>query len=146
MVNRKGQKRNFKELSYRQLQRHNSENRNKLKKEDQKWLRDNGFKNVGWENVINLYQKIEEFLNKYRFEDMSLEALFLEADRIGNKYLSPQEIEEFNRQLSKEITDIGALIDEQFPDTEIEVVDYSKKTAPKEQKRRNQKTYRTTKL
>lgn len=125
MARKKGQKRDFKGMSYSQLQRHNSENRSKLKKEDQKWLKDNGFKNVGWENVVNLHQKNEELLDKYRFDDMSLEDLFLEADRIGNKYLTSQEIAEFNQQLSKEVTEIGELIDEQFPDTEIEVIDYS---------------------
>jgi hypothetical protein len=145
MATQKSQKRNFNGLSYSQVQRTNSDNRSKLKKEDQKWLKDNGYKNVGWNNVINLYQKIEEILDPSRFEEMSLEELFLEADRVGNKYLTPEEIATFNQQLSKEAAEIGELIDQQFPDTEIEVVDYGK-TPRKSQKKRNQKTYRTAKL
>jgi hypothetical protein len=145
MATQKSQKRNFNGLSYSQVQRANSDNRGKLKKEDQKWLKDNGYKNVGWNNVISLYQKIEEILDQSRFEEMSLEELFLEADRVGNKYLTPEEIATFNQQLSKEAAEIGELIDQQFPDTEIEVVDYGK-TPRKSQKKRNQKTYRTAKL
>lgn len=145
MATRKSQKRNFNGMSYGEVQRTNSENRSKLKREDQKWLKDNGYKNVGWNNVINLYQKIEELLEQSRFEEMSLEELFLEADRVGNKYLTPEEIAAFNQQLSKEAAEIGDLIDQQFPDTEIEVIDYSK-TPQKSQKKRNQKTYRTAKL
>lgn len=146
MARKRSQKRNFNGMSYVEVQRINSEKRNQLKKEEQKWLKENGFKNVGWDNVITLYQKIEELLDKSRFEDMSLEDLFLEADRVGNKYLTPEEINEFNQQLAKEVAEIGDLIDQQFPDTEIEVVDYSSKTSKKPQKRRNQKIYRTARL
>ncbi|MUG96650.1 hypothetical protein F7734_31650 [Scytonema sp. UIC 10036] len=77
---------------------------------------------------------------------MTLEELFLEADRIGNKYLTPNEIEEFNQQLSKEVAEIGDLIEQQFPDTEIEIIDYSNTITKKSRQQRNQKTYRTTKL
>lgn len=133
-------------MSYGEVQRMNSKNRSKLMKEDQKWLKDNGYKNVGWENVINLYKKIEEFLDKSRFVDMSLEELFLEADRIGNKYLTPNEIEDFNQQLSQEVNEIAEIIEQQFPDTEIEIIDYSQKTNKRTQKKSNQKTYRTTKI
>jgi len=146
MASKKSQKRDFNGMSYGEVQCANSKNRSKLKKKDQKWLKDNGYKNVGWDNVITLYRKVEEFLDKSRFEDMSLEELFLEADRIGNKYLTSEEIKEFNQQLSKEVAEIGELVDKQFPDTEIEVIDFSHKTAQKPQKKRNQKTYRTTKL
>lgn len=131
MASKKSQKRNFNGMSYGEVQRANSENRSKLKKEDQKWLKDSGYKNVGWDNVITLYRKVEELLDKFPFEDMSLEELFLEADRIGNKYLTPEEIEEFNQQLSQEVTEIGELVDKQFPDTEMEVIDFSQKTAKK---------------
>ncbi|NJL41857.1 MAG: hypothetical protein HC899_38205 [Leptolyngbyaceae cyanobacterium SM1_4_3] len=74
---------------------------------------------------------------------MSLEELFLEADRIGNKYLDSEELSESQQQLAQEVAEIGELIDQQFPDTEIEIIDYSQKT---QQKKRNQKNYRTTKL
>lgn len=60
MANQKSPKRTFKEMSYREVQRTNSENRSKLKKESQQWLKDNGYKNLGWDKVIDLYQKIEE--------------------------------------------------------------------------------------
>jgi hypothetical protein len=146
MASKKSQPRTFNSMTYGQLQRSNSKNRDKLKPEDKKWLKQNGYRNVGWENAIKLYQQIEEILGKYQFEDMSLEELFLEADRIGNKYLSNQEIEEYNQQLSKEVTEIGELIDQQFPDTEVEVIDYSQKPSQKSQKQRDRKTYRTTKF
>ncbi|KYC44241.1 hypothetical protein WA1_02900 [Scytonema hofmannii PCC 7110] len=77
---------------------------------------------------------------------MTLEELFLEADRIGNKYLTRNDIEEFNQQFSKEVAEIGDLIEQQFPDTEIEVIDYSNTITKKSRQKRNQKTYRTTKL
>ncbi|MHC5823790.1 MAG: hypothetical protein ACYT04_50140, partial [Nostoc sp.] len=64
-----------------------------------------------------LYQKIEEFLNKYHIDDLTLEELFLEVDRIGNKYLTIQEIENFNQSFSKEVNEIAEEIDKQFPDT-----------------------------
>lgn len=50
---------------------------------------------------------------------MSLEELFLEADRIGNKYSIYQKKEEFNQQLAKEIAEISELTDQQFPDVEL---------------------------
>lgn len=146
MASKKSQPKTFNGMSYSKLQRANSKNRDKLKPEDKKWLKENGYRNVGWENTIKLYQQIEEILGKYQFEDMSLEELFLEADRIGNKYLDAQEIEEYNQQLSQEVAEIGELIDQQFPDTEVEAIDYSQKPSKKSQKKRNQKTYRTAKL
>lgn len=145
MANRRSQTRKFNGMSYSEIQRTNSQNRSQLRKEDQKWLKDNRYKNVGWDHVINLYQKIEELLDKAPFENMSLEELFLEADRIGNKYQTTEEINEFNQQLSKEVSEIEKLVDQQFPDTEIEVIDFSQKTA-KPNRKRNQKTYRTVKL
>lgn len=131
MPTKKSLKRTLNGLSYHTAQRTNSNNKKKLNPEDQKWLKDNGYRNVGWENVINLYQKIEELLDKYKFEDLTLEELFLEADRIGNKYLTPEEIQEYNQQLAKEVSEISELIDQQFPDTEIEVIDFSQKTKTK---------------
>ncbi len=141
----KSQKR-FKGMSYGKVQQSNSNARSQLKQKDRQWLKDNGYRNVGWENVIALYQKIEELLEKYPLEDMSLEELFLEAERIGSKYQTPAEIEEFNQQFSKEVAEIGELIDRQFPDTEVEMIDFGQTTAKKPQKKRNQKTYRTAKL
>lgn len=134
----------FKNLSYREVQRLNSENRRKLKSDDQKWLKENGYKNVGWDNVIHLYQKLEEFLEQYQIEELTLEELFLEADRIGNKYLTPQEVKEFNQKMTQTTNEISELIDQQFPDVEAEVLDFSSPVQPSKNKP-NQKKYRTIK-
>jgi hypothetical protein len=141
MVNKKSKKRKFNGMSYREVQSINSEKRNNLKKEDQKWLKDNVYKNVGWDNIINLYQKIDEFLDKYPLKDLTLEELFLETDRIGNKYLTSQEIEEFNYKFSKEVNDIAEEIDKQFPNTEIEVINFSNKNNYSFRRKRNRKSY-----
>lgn len=126
MKGSKKRKHDFQGMSYCEVQRANSSNQTKLQSEARKWLKENGYRNVGWPNVIELYKKIEELLDKSRFEEMSLEELFLEADRIGNKYLTPEEIQAFNQQLAQEVSEISELIDQQFPDTEIEVIDFSK--------------------
>jgi len=132
------QARTFEGMSYREVQRSNSKNRDKLQKADRQWLKENGYKNVGWESVIRLYQKIQAFLDQ---EDSTLEDLFLEADRIGNKYLTPEEIAAFNQQLSEIVSEISEEIDRQFPDTEVESIDFSKST--KSRRKPNQKTYKT---
>ncbi|MBD2089861.1 hypothetical protein H6F67_08340 [Microcoleus sp. FACHB-1515] len=119
------QKRQFNGLSYREVQRANSQNRLKLHKPDQKQLKAEGYKNTGWDQVIRLYQKIEELLDRYQYADLELDELFLEADRIGNKYLTPEEIEEYNQKLDKEVSEIEEAIDRQFPDTEVEIIDFS---------------------
>jgi hypothetical protein len=121
MANRQKQ---FYGMNYREVQIVNSNNRAKLDREDIFFLKNNGYKNVGWNNVINLFQKIEEILDRYNLQDWTLEELFLEADRIGNKYLTTQEKEEFDRKLSKEVNKIAEEIERQFPDTEIEIIDY----------------------
>lgn len=125
MVKQKNKKRNFKNMSYCEVQSSNSNKRKSLHKKDQKWLKDNGYKNVGWEQVIKLYQKIEDFLGKYKLEDFTLEELFLEADRIGNQYLSKQEIQIFNQKLAKEVNKVAEEIERQFPDTTFEFIDFS---------------------
>lgn len=143
MANKKSQIRKFNGMSYYQVQRANSKKRTKLYKEDRKWLKDNDYKNIGWEQVIKLFQKIEEFIDKYQLEDLTLEELFLEADSIGNKYLSSQEIEEFNQKLSQEVNEVAEEIDKQFPDSELEIIDFSEKTNYKYRKKPNQKSYTT---
>jgi hypothetical protein len=145
MATRKSLKREFKGMGYGELQRANSSNRGNLPQQQQKWLKANGYKNVGWDNVIVLYHKLEELLDS-PYQDMSLEELFLEAERIGNKYQTPTEISEFNQQLAQEVAEIADLVDQQFPDHEVEAIDFSQKTAKQPQKHRNQKTYRTAKL
>ncbi|MBF2002508.1 MAG: hypothetical protein IGS38_17520 [Synechococcales cyanobacterium M58_A2018_015] len=148
MSNKRSSSRTFNGMSYREVQRANSTDRGQLSKDEQQWLKRNGYRNTGWDNIISLYQTIAELLEKSRFADMSLEELFLEADRIGNKYLSASEIAEFNQQFAQEVAEIGELVDQQFPDTEIEIVDYSQRKPPSQrtQRKRSQKTYRTQSL
>jgi len=141
----KNKRRRFNKMSYRAVQRANSINLIKLQRQDKKWLKQNGYKNVGWEQVINLYHKIEELLDKYKFAKLTLEELFLEADHIGNKYLTYQEREEFNHRLSKEVNEIADSIDKQFPETEVEFIDFGS-TTKKIPKKYNYKSYRTVKL
>ncbi|MBD2136136.1 hypothetical protein H6F32_00730 [Anabaena sp. FACHB-1237] len=145
MVNYKSKK-IFQGMTYCELQKHNSQNRIKLSPEDQKWLKENNYKNIRWENVISLYNQIQDFLVKYQVEDLTLEELFLQADHIGNKYLTEEEIQDFQQKLAKQLNEIAEEIDKQFPDTEIEIIDFSQNTKSKPRKKRNQKTYRTTKL
>ena len=122
----KTQKRLFCGMSYREVQRSNSDRRSKLPKQDQKWLKAEGYKNVGWDNIIALYQKINDVSLQPDANEETLEELFLKADRIGNKYQTPEEIAAFNQQLAVEVNEIADEIDRQFPDTEMEFIDYSK--------------------
>jgi hypothetical protein len=73
----------------------------------------------------DLFSRIEEFFNKHQVAELTLEELFLEADRIGNKYLTTQEISEFNQKFAIEVNEIAEKIDQQFPDTEVEFIDFS---------------------
>lgn len=119
----------FQGMNYRDVQRANSKNRTQLHQKDKVWLKENFYKNIGWNNVINLHQKIEDFLLNYTLAELTLEELFLEADRIGNKYLTSQEIQKFHQNLSREVNEIAEEIDKQFPDTEVEFIDFSKNTS-----------------
>ncbi|TVP65560.1 MAG: hypothetical protein EA342_14245 [Leptolyngbya sp. LCM1.Bin17] len=58
-------------------------------------------------------------------DDPSLEELFLKADRIGRKYQTPEEIEAFEQALKTEVEAISAQVDQQFPEQEVEMMDYS---------------------
>lgn len=120
----KGKKRHFDGMNYREVQRSNSSRRSRLPKKEQGWLKSQGYKNVGWDRVIALCQKLNELVGQPDEED-SLEALFLKAERIGNKYQTPAEIAEFNTQLSAEASAIAEIVDRQFPQSEPEIVDYS---------------------
>ncbi len=127
MPKQRSKNRSFNGMSYREIQLSNSLIRNKLSNEDKKHLKDNGYKNVGWENVIKLSIKIDEMVNKLPLSELTLGELFLEAERIGNKYLANEEIEETHQRLAHEINEIEQEIDKHFPDTEIEVIDFSQK-------------------
>lgn len=109
----------FNGLSYAQVQKANSTNRQQLDKESQKFLKSQKYKNTGWENVIALYEKIAELS-----QEVSLEDLFLESDRLGNKYLTPAEIREAEQNLALILAEIEIEIDKSFPDTEVEIIDY----------------------
>jgi hypothetical protein len=126
MTTKKSKPRHFNGLSYRQVQRANSQRYLQLSKAEQKAIKIQKLKNVGWENVIKLYEKLDELPEPNKFEDFSLEDLFLEADRIGNKYLSQAEIVDFNQTLAQQVSEIAEIIDEQFPSLEAEFIDFRK--------------------
>jgi hypothetical protein len=128
---KKSNARTYKNLTYTQLQAHNKETRSHLKPDDRKWLKTNKYKNLGWDNAITLYEKIADFQSQYDLEDESLEELFLIADRIGNKYQTPEEIAAFQSELATEVNAIADLIDDQFPDTEPEIIDYGTQNQPR---------------
>jgi hypothetical protein len=117
-------KRLFSGMSYREVQRSNKDRRSKLPKAEQKWLKDNGYKNTGWDNVICLYQKINDLLSSSDSDELTLEELFLKADQIGNKYQTEEEKAAFNQSLRSEVEAISEIVDQQFPDSEFEFVDY----------------------
>ena len=130
------QSRTFEGMKYRKVQRKNKRNRNLLKTENQQWLKDNNFKNSGWQNIIDLYCKIVELQRQEEIGEMDLENLFLEADRIGNKYFTPQELQAKQQAISKELNEIANILDKQYPAREIEVVDYSKTNRKRKRTRR----------
>jgi hypothetical protein len=112
-------------LSYRSLQQQNSLDRRKLLPEQQKWLKQNGYRNVGWDAIIQLHEKIADLFAQNELANSSLEELFLEADRIGNKYQTATEIEQFQQAMAEEANAIADVIDQQFPQTELEMIDFS---------------------
>ena len=122
---KKSKKRLFSGMGYREVQRSNSNRRSKLPKKDRTLLKEQGYKNVGWDNVIALYQKINELLLQPDPNEDTLEELFLKADRIGNKYQTPEEIADFNRKLAVEANEIANEVDRQLPELETEFIDYS---------------------
>ena len=143
MGSRKRQSYTFSGMGYREVQRSNSIRKSKLPKTNQIWLTENGYKNVGWDNVIRLSQKINELLAEPDADDEpTLEELFLEADRIGQKYQTREEIEAFNQQMTVAVSAISDLIDQQFPDTEVEAIDYSQTARSQARKRQSRKKNR----
>ena len=126
MAKAKNKVRTFEGMKYRKVQRKNSRNRILLPKEQQQWLKNNGYRNIGWNNVIGLFEKIKEIQQQENIKSLSLEELFLEADRIGNKYLDRKEIDKRNLAIAKELEQIANLFDEQFPDDTVEVIDYAR--------------------
>lgn len=121
-------KRDFQGMSYREVQRSNSENRKKLDRPQQVILKEQGHRNLGWDSVISLYLAIEAFQQPPEPEDdTTLEELFLEAARIGDKYQTHEDRSAFREALDREIAEINDLIEQHFPQTpEITKIDYSK--------------------
>ena len=136
---KKSKKRLFSGMDYREVQRSNSNRRGKLSKKDKTWLKAHGYKNVGWENIISLYQKIQELQREEEINDLSLEELFLEADRIGNKYQSGQEIREQHQKIAVELDEIAAILDKQLPPQQPEMIDYTQGKTSKKKRRRKVK-------
>ncbi len=124
MAKKSDKKRLFDGLAYRELQRSNTQRRKLLSKADQDWLKKHHYRNLGWDHVIQLHQKINDFLDTYKEDDLSLEELFLEADRIGNKYQTPEEINTFHQALSATVESIAQKVDRHFPDEENEMIDF----------------------
>jgi hypothetical protein len=120
-------KKEFIGMGYRQVQQANSDNKTKLEPEEIKSLKNSGYKNVGWDKVIQLYTKIQEMLDSPYRGNWSLDELFVEADRIGKKYQSGDEIETFERKFAIVSQEIEEEIERCFPDTEAEVVDFSRR-------------------
>jgi hypothetical protein len=102
-------KREFNGMGYRQVQRSNSENKAKMQSEE-----------------TQLYLKIQAMLTSPYRENWSLDELFLEADRIGRKYQSADEIATFEKQFTMLSQEIDDEIDRHFPDTEVEIIDFSR--------------------
>jgi hypothetical protein len=119
-------KKEFSGMSYRQVQRSNSDNKSKITSEEIQLLKNSGYKNVGWEKVTQLYLKIQEMLTSPYRQNWSLDELFLEADRIGRKYQSVDEIATFEQQFTILSQEIDDEIDRHFPDTEAEIIDFSR--------------------
>lgn len=136
MASKKTKKRLFSGMGYREVQHSNSNRRSKLPKKDQSWLKQQGYKNVGWENVIKLYQKINDLLIEPDPDEDTLEELFLKVDRIGKKYQTSEEIKDFNQKLASEVNEIANEIDRQFPELEIEYIDYRQTTKLKSSTKR----------
>lgn len=113
----------FQGMTYREVQRSNSIQRKQLPKIQQKTIKEAGFRNVGWQNVIDLYQQIEKLVT----ELPDLEDLFFEADRIGNKYQTAEERTDFQKKMAAVSMEMSELIDQQFPDTEVEIVSFKGK-------------------
>jgi hypothetical protein len=119
-------KKEFNGMGYRQVQLSNSDNKAKMQPEEIQLLKNSGYKNVGWEKVTQLYLKLQDMLISPYRESWSLDELFVEADRIGRKYQSVDEIATFEKQFTMLSQEIDDEIDRHFPDTKVEIIDFSR--------------------
>lgn len=126
MNTKRSSARAFRGMNYRKVQRKNSRDRQQLTKENQTWLKQHNYRNLGWSNVIELYEKIRELQEQETVRSLSLEELFIESDRIGNKYIENQEINQRHQRIAQELDEIADIIDSQYPDKTLEIIDYSK--------------------
>jgi hypothetical protein len=118
-------KRTYRDLDYPALQAQNSQQRAQLSLEQRRHLQQQGYKNVGWEKVIALAERLEQLRMPGEFADWSLDELFLEAERVGDRYQTPDEIARHRDQMAVETAAIEALIEQQFPDPDPEVIDFA---------------------
>ena len=60
MSSKKSSAKTFQGMNYRKVQRKKSRDRQQLTKENQIWLKTHKYRNLGWINVIQLFEKIRE--------------------------------------------------------------------------------------
>ena len=117
----------YQNKSYRDLQVENKINRNALSKNQQHQLKIEGYKNIGWAKVIQLCEKLQQINLLKSVEDVTLEELFIDADRIGNKYQTKKEIRDFQERLNQVHQQIADSVDKLFPDNDVEIFDFTGK-------------------
>jgi hypothetical protein len=133
-------------FGYRELQKENGVLRQKLKADIRAWLKVNNYRNIGWINVIALFDKLNEIVVD-KLSDSSLEDLFSEVEQIGNKYQSSEEIQAFQTAMEIEAESMSEIIDRLFPDTEPESIDFGGSEIGKSGGHSSlRKTYRTIKV
>ncbi|OKH18442.1 hypothetical protein [[Limnothrix rosea] IAM M-220] len=115
----------YQNKSYRDLQVENKINRNALSKKQQHQLKTEGYRNIGWAKVIQLYEKLKQINLLKSVEDVTLEELFIDADRIGNKYQTKKEIQDFQERLNQVNQEIADSVDKLFPDDDVEIFDFT---------------------
>lgn len=113
---KKGQKQ-YNGKNYRELQSHNKKQRQGLSPPEQQQLKKEGYKNLGWKNVIALWEKLQEIQLLKEVEETTLESLFIDATRIGRKYLTDKEMNDFYQELAQVNQEISDQIDEIFSDS-----------------------------
>ncbi len=85
------------------------------------------------EKITELQQQVQQHRDRAdglakQVEELNTNnQLFVKADRIGNKYQSPAEIMEFEQNFTAISQEIEIEIDRSFPDTVVEIIDFSKR-------------------
>lgn len=135
-------------LTYRELQKDNSIMRQQLKSADRLWLKSNNFRNVGWTNVVALFEKLKQLIIVDKLAKNSIEELFSEIDRIGSKYQESAEVHAFETAMAQEAESISAIIDRQFPDLEPVAIDFgsSEYHKSRQSSHKSKVSYRTVRI